>query len=598
MGEMLDAVLSSLSAHVAVVDADGVILAANDPWIDFDAARISIFGHGSVERTLEPLIPGANYVHALRLAAEAGAPGSLLAAQVADGLTGVLAGELTQFSKQFPYRSADGAQQWFEISIVPLRERPGAIVTRADVTARTLTIEALAHQASHDPLTGLPNRTGLRERLASLVPSAVTGPRAALLLTDLDGFKAVNDGLGHGAGDDVLVEASRRLREAAGPGPVLARLGGDEFAILLPKALPEQAVAIAARTVEAFTEPFDVAGLRLTVTASVGVAVVDSSHQLPADLIRDADAAMYRAKEAGRSRYAVFDAELRDGAMRRLQVLDRLRQALASPDEFGLTLAYQPLVSMADRQLCGVEALSRWLDPVLGRVSPPEFIGAAEDSGLIVKVGTWALTQACSQVREREGLSLSVNVSPRQLADARIIAVVDEALRGSGLSPHRLCLEITESAVMADIDTAVARLGRLRDRGVHIALDDFGTGWSSLGQLRRLPVDKLKVDRVFVEALGRDDSATAVVTAIVALAQGLGMSVTAEGVETEDQFRRLRDLGVDDAQGYLLGRPGELADLDEGSPGLVPEAPGAPVTPSVPGQRAQGAQGPSHLPAH
>ncbi|MFN8074451.1 MAG: EAL domain-containing protein [Kineosporiaceae bacterium] len=592
---MLDAVLSSLSAHVAVLDGDGVIVAANAPWIDFDATRQSVLGDSSTRR-VDPLVPGANYLFVCRAAAESGQPGAQAAGEIAHGVAEVLAGRLPQFSKQFPYRGPDGEQLWFELTVVTLTDRPGAIVTRADVTARTLTIEALAHQASHDPLTGLPNRTGLRERLHTLVPGADSGPRACLLFIDLDGFKAVNDGLGHGAGDDVLVEASRRLREAAGRGPVIGRLGGDEFAVLLPSVQPEVGVAAAARIVEAFTEPFDVAGLRLTVTASVGVAVADAAHQAPADLMRDADAAMYRAKEGGRSRYAVFDSELRDGAMRRLQVLDRLRQALAAPDDFGLSLAYQPLVTMADRSLCGVEALSRWLDPVLGRVTPPEFIGVAEDSGLIVKVGTWALTRACSQVREQEGLSLSVNVSPRQLADARILTVVDEALRDSGLPPQRLCLEITESAVMADLDTAVARLSRLRDRGVHIALDDFGTGWSSLGQLRRLPVDKLKVDRVFVDALGRDDSSTAVVTAIVALAQGLGMSVTAEGVETEDQYSRLRDLGVDDAQGYLLGRPGSLEDLATAPVTQPADAPAAPS--GVPAQRRDVVTGPSHLPGH
>jgi diguanylate cyclase (GGDEF)-like protein/PAS domain S-box-containing protein len=563
----VQSVLASLPAHTAVVDGRGVITAVNDAWVRFwGGHRAPADAAGPLEMRYVDVCAGS-----YAPTSDDGDP----AGTVEAGLQAVLAGERLSFTTDFALTEPHGLR-WFQVQVVPLRGRPGAVVSHHDITERKLQEQVLAFEATHDPLTALANRFALRDLLDGLLPPRPAAPAPALLFADLDGFKAVNDGLGHGAGDEVLVEVTRRLVAVAGEATI-ARLGGDEFALLLPAASREEAGALAVDVVETLREPYDVAGLRLTVSASVGVAVADGTHRTPSDLLRDADAAMYQAKERGRDRHAVFGPELRERAVRRVRILDRLRQAMSEPTADGLTLHYQPIVSFCDRRVVGLEALARWRDDRLGVVPPGEFIEVAEDSGLIVRFGVWALERACADAVAAAGdLTVSVNVSPRQLADARIVDVVEQALAGSGLPPHRLCLEITEGAVMSDVDSAVVRLGRLRARGVRIALDDFGTGWSSLGHLQRLPVDRLKVDRSFVEALGsgepaavpgpggpvapwrrdRDrDGAAAVVSAIVALARGLGMRVTAEGIETAEQFDHLRDLGCDDAQGYHLGRP-------------------------------------------
>ncbi|WP_158220460.1 bifunctional diguanylate cyclase/phosphodiesterase [Kineosporia sp. A_224] len=571
-------VLASLPSQTAVVDGEGVITAVNDAWIRY--WRVHPAHDFPPEEATPPGQDPTVGMHYLDVCAGAyatpsGAAGP--AAAIAAGLADVLEQRRPAFTTDFALAERH-SMRWFQVQIVPLRGRPGAVVSHQDITERKLGEQVLAFEATHDPLTALANRFALRDLLDGLLPPRPGSPAPALLFADLDGFKAVNDGLGHGAGDEVLIEVTRRLVRVADDATI-ARLGGDEFALLLPEADEASASDLAVRVVEVLREPYDVAGLRLTVSASVGVAVADGTHRTPGDLLRDADAAMYQAKERGRDRYAVFGPQLRERAVRRVRILDRLRHAMSEPTPDGLTLHYQPIVSFADRRLVGLEALARWRDDRLGVVPPGEFIEVAEDSGLIVRLGMWALVQACTDAVAAPGdLTVSVNVSPRQLADARIVDVVEEALALTGLPPHRLCLEITEGAVMSDIDAAVVRLGTLRAQGVRIALDDFGTGWSSLGHLQRLPVDRLKVDRSFVEALrgetepllpgpgrgapwdrdapARDrDGAAAVVSAIVALARGLGMRVTAEGVETAEQFRYLRELGCDDAQGFHLGRP-------------------------------------------
>ncbi len=568
----VQSVLASLPAHTAVVDGEGVVTAVNDAWVRYwreHPAHLFPPAHLSPPGP-DPTV-GMHYVDVCAPSYASVSEDADPSSTVAAGLRAVLDGERPSFTTDFALAERTGLR-WFQAQIVPLRGRPGAVVSHHDITDRKLGEQVLAFEATHDPLTALANRFALRDLLDDLLPPRPGTASPALLFTDLDGFKAVNDGLGHGAGDEVLIEVTRRLVVVAGDATI-ARLGGDEFALLLPAADEDEATGLALRVVEALREPYDVAGLRLTVSASIGVAVADGTHRTPGDLLRDADAAMYQAKESGRDRYAVFGPQLRERAVRRVRILDRLRHAMSEPTPDGLTLHYQPIVSFCDRRVVGLEALARWRDDRLGVVPPAEFIEVAEDSGLIVRLGVWALERACADAVAADGdLTVSVNVSPRQLADARIVDVVEQALAGSGLPPHRLCLEITEGAVMSDVDSAVARLGRLRSHGVRIALDDFGTGWSSLGHLQRLPVDRLKVDRSFVEALGsgepdltgpvapwwrdRDrDGAAAVVSAIVALARGLGMRVTAEGVETAEQFDHLRELGCDDAQGFHLGRP-------------------------------------------
>lgn len=564
--------LSAIVAPAAIADGDGLIVLANGAW--------------------DEVYPGlgAAWIAAVDGLADSAGLGAHVGQSVAAGVRAVCSGLLPSFTLDYAdWRGASlfsaalpqdvdpavvapagRGQRWYEFSIRPIAGWSGAMLMRTDVTSRYGGDHRIKIHERFDALTGLFSRVGLRERLSARLSTGLA-PGLALLIADLDGFKAVNDGLGHPAGDEVLIEAARRLHSACGAAlaashldrmPTLARLGGDEFAVLLPEADLATAEEVANRLVQLHEAPFEVAGLQLSLGISVGVAVADDAHNAPGDIMRDADAAMNLAKSSGRGRHQVFGNELRDGAVRRLRVLDRLRLALEDPRANGLRLDYQPIVTMADGVTYGYEALARWNDDTLGRVMPLEFIGLAEDTGLIVPIGAWALTRACEEMRARGGMRVSVNVSPRQLADARLLDVVDTALEITGFDANRLTLEITESAVVADVRGAAETLTALRGRGVYIALDDFGTGWSSLGQLRQLPVDRLKVDRVFVDALGRDEGATGVVTAIVALARGLGMQVTAEGVETADQFERLRDLGVDDAQGYLLGRP---APLDEQS---------------------------------
>jgi diguanylate cyclase (GGDEF)-like protein len=492
------------------------------------------------------------------------------------GLRAVLDGRLPSFEQDYEITDA-GRRWWFQAQIVPLRGRPGAIVSHVEITDRKRTEHELSRQATHDPLTGLLNREGLRRRLDAVFAGGLA-MSPSLLFVDLDGFKAINDALGHGAGDEVLVEVTRRLRQVA-PEAVIARMGGDEFAVLLTYSSHPRAGLVAARVVAALREPVDVQGLSLTISASVGVAVADSSHAGASDLQRDADAAMYAAKEGGRDRYALFDAALRSRAMRRVRMLDRLRHAVARPAQSGLSLEYQVIRCLTAQDTVGLEALARWDDDVLGAVAPVEFVRAAEESGLILRLGAWALEQACCTVVSAPGQpQVSVNLSPRQLADPGLVGVVDRVLEQSGLAPDRLCLEITESAVVADVGQAVRRLHALRERGILIALDDFGTGWSSLGQLHRLPIDRIKVDRSFVAALGSnadDGPATAVIRAVVALAHGLGMLVTAEGVETAEQLERLAELGCDGVQGFFIGRPASAAELGLFPPTTRPGVPGA-----------------------
>jgi Amt family ammonium transporter len=560
--------LSAIAAPAAITDADGLIVLANAGWNEVYPGL------------------GAAWIAAVDGLADSAGLGAHVGQSIAAGVRAVCSGLLPSFTLDYAdWRGASlfsGAlppdvdpavvapsgrgQRWYEFTIRPIAGWSGAMLMRTDVTSRYGGDHRIKIHERFDALTGLFSRVGLRERLASRLSTGLTsGP--ALLIADIDGFKAVNDGIGYLAGDEVLLEAARRLHEACGATlvasnldrmPTLARLGGDEFAVLLPHADLAEAEEVANRLVRLHEAPFSVAGLQLSLGISVGVAVADEEHNMPGDIMRDADAAMNLAKSSGRGRHQVFGNELRDGAVRRLRILDRLRLALEDPRANGLRLEYQPIVSFADGRTYGFEALARWNDDTLGRVMPLEFIGLAEDTGLIVPIGAWALSRACEQMRDRVGMRVSVNVSPRQLADARLLDVVDATLEQTGFPADRLTLEITESAVVADVRGAAETLTSLRERGVNIALDDFGTGWSSLGQLRNLPVDRLKVDRVFVDALGRDEGATGVVTAIVALARGLGMQVTAEGVETPDQLERLRDLGVDDAQGYLLGRPAPL----------------------------------------
>jgi diguanylate cyclase (GGDEF)-like protein len=415
-------------------------------------------------------------------------------------------------------------------------------------------------QALTDPLTGLPNRTLLIDRLEQALAKREDASGAvAVVYFDVDRFKAINDSLGHEGGDRLLVEVAERLRGILRPSDTVARFGGDEF-VLIARDLPGEtaAVALARRVADAFTEPFLLCGQPQIVSVSIGVTVADGRRLRADDLLREADAAMYRAKRAGGDRQVVFTDSMLAEVGARMRIEQALRGAIAREE---LTVHYQPIVDLApEAGASGYEALVRWTHPELGFVSPGEFIPIAEQSGLIAPIGEVVLRAACAQAAEwnrGDGarVPVSVNVSTAQIVDPEFVACVERVLAESGLDPALLDLEITETALMEESATSVARLEELKALGVRLVLDDFGTGYSSLSYLRRFPIDTVKIDRSFVAELDAGGQGSTIVRAMVGMAHALGMSVVGEGVETDEQLEELRAIGVDFAQGYLLGRP-------------------------------------------
>ena len=431
-----------------------------------------------------------------------------------------------------------------------------------DVTQRKTLEEQLEYQVLHDPLTGLPNRVLLEDRLQQATRRAwreERGRGAAVLFLDLDNFKVVNDSLGHEVGDQLLVAVAGRLRACLRPGDTLARLGGDEFVLLLESVDTLEAMQVAERIREALRTPFTLDEREMFVTASVGVSFSgNDAPKLPKDLLREADLAMYRAKRSGRAGYAIFEEEMNTEAQGRLDLEQGLRGALERKE---FRVFYQPKVSLKSGEIAGFEALVRWEHPQRGIVSPEEFVLVAEEAGLIVPIGEWVLGEACEQAKGWRELypslqaTVCVNLSARQFRDPDLPRKVVRILRKTGLEPERLNLEITESAAMGDAPATVATLKRLKNVGVRVAIDDFGTGYSSLSYLERFLVDDVKIDRAFIGKLGEDSGASVLVSGIVDLAHALGLKVIAEGVETEVQLGRLRETGCDLAQGYLFSKP-------------------------------------------
>ena len=421
--------------------------------------------------------------------------------------------------------------------------------------------EQLAFERHHDAVTGLPNRAWFLRRLEEIMAGS-TGPshRYAFLFLDLDNFRLINDALGHGRGDQLLVAVGDRVRRSLETPASVARLGGDEFGVLiLGVSESTDAIAITERIMAQLQAPFPLGEHEVFVTASVGVVVSLPAHQTIDDLLRDADVAMYRAKQNGKNRYELFAPSMREPLALRLQMETDLRRAIERDE---LMVFYQPVVGVESGRIAGLEALVRWNHPRRGVISPGEFIPLAEETGLILPIGRWVLREACRQVRHwqktcpgYEGLILAVNISARQLSDARLVEEVAGALRDSGLEPSHLTLEITESVLMQDLVATTQALRQLKGLGVRLAIDDFGTGYSSLSYLKRFAVDTLKVDRSFVERLGQDRQDSAIVGTVITLAKTLSLSVTGEGIETAEQLAELRALGCDQGQGFYFTRP-------------------------------------------
>ncbi len=427
----------------------------------------------------------------------------------------------------------------------------------------------LAHQALHDALTGLPNRALFLDRLGqALSRMDRRDAHVAVLFLDLDRFKVVNDSLGHGAGDELLVDVAGRLQEVLRGGDTAARFGGDEFVLLCEEVDGErQAITIAERIAAALDAPFLIGDEEVFVRTSVGIALATGSAQArPEAVLRDADAAMYRAKERGGGVYEVFDDGMRERALRRLETENRLHRALLHHE---FVLHYQPQIRMATGAVTGVEALVRWHHPERGLVPPVEFIASAEETGLIIALGAWVLEQACKQSAtwcaarpDLPPITVSINLSARQIAHPDLVATVADTIRRTGADPSTLCLEVTETAVMDDHEAAADVLLELKGLGLTLAIDDFGTGYSSLRALQRFPFDVVKIDRSFVTGIETSEQESAIVAAIVSLSHALGLRTIAEGVEEVAQVERLRLLGCDAAQGYFYARPAPAADLD------------------------------------
>jgi diguanylate cyclase (GGDEF)-like protein/PAS domain S-box-containing protein len=471
-----------------------------------------------------------------------------------------------------PFHSVEAAagNRIFSWSYRPFRDAGVVYLFAVDITGRRQMEEQLRHDALHDALTGLPNRLLFMERLAHAILRSKRRAhfQFAVLFLDLDRFKVINDSLGHHVGDDLLVLVAKRLQSCLREEDTVARLGGDEFAILLEDIQGvEDATRIADRIQRELTTPVSLSGFEVFTSASIGIALSSTAYERPEYLLRNADMAMYRAKAAGQSRFEVFDRAMHAHALTRLQLENDLRRALERQE---FQLHYQPIISLRTGEMIAVEALIRWAHPDRGLMMPDAFIPVAEETGVILPIGEWVLQQACrhaSEWRERfdraQPLCVSVNLSAKQFSQTDLIKRIAGALEASGLPGSALRLEITESAIMENAETATVLLERMKELGVQISLDDFGTGYSSLSYLHRFPLDTLKIDRSFVMRMHDDNRSAQLVQTIHGLARSLGASAVAEGVELDDQLRELRRIDCDFGQGFLFSPPLPADDLEE-----------------------------------
>jgi diguanylate cyclase (GGDEF)-like protein/PAS domain S-box-containing protein len=496
-----------------------------------------------------------------RTDAELGRPPEVVGTVLA-GLQRVLA---TKEMCEVEYTTHDGAPNWWHVRMVPNLTAEGSvtgvITATRDLTELKAAQNILAHQALHDPLTGLLNRLALVDRLNHALAELERNPgQIALLFIDLDNFKLINDARGHDVGDHLLVEVASRLTRVMRRSDTVARFGGDEFVVLPGHVAGSyDARLLATRVLASLNKPFVHGDEGFRLTASIGVVVNSDPHASAGDLLRDADVAMYRAKEKGRDRIELFHPTLRDHANERHRLAHELRQAV---DKRQFFLVYQPFFSLERNSLVGAEALVRWQHPEEGVVPPAKFISLAEEFGVINALGTWVLEEACRQLSQwappggpLAGFMMAVNVSARQLATPDFVELVTAAISHNHISPGQLCLEITETGMIQEFDRCAESLDALAALGVRLALDDFGTGYSSLAHLRTFRVNTLKIDRSFVGQLGGQGSDGAIVAGVIAMAHALGMDVVAEGVETEEQLRKVVDMDCDNAQGFFFARP-------------------------------------------
>jgi diguanylate cyclase (GGDEF)-like protein len=558
------AILNALPAFIALLDVRGLIVSVNEAWRQFGAAD-------AVQRPGYAI--GINY---LEICGRALGDNATQAHQTAEGIRAVLAGSAKSFAIEYPCHLPK-EQRWFLLTVTPLvnGQTNGAVVMHLNITEEKRAKDELhelalraAHSAEHDFLTGLPNRMLLSDRVSQAIASAARrGKNVAVLFLDLDGFKHINDSLGHSVGDKLLQSVAQRLSECVRGEDTVSRQGGDEFVVLLSGVEHAADPAITARRMlQAVARPHSIDQHDLRVTTSVGVSVYPDDGLDAETLIKNADTAMYQAKENGRQHYRFFKAAMNVRAVERQFIEDSLRRALEH-DEFALH--YQPKIDLSTGAITGAEALIRWTHPTRGAIAPAQFIPIAEECGLIQPIGDWVRREACGQARAWADAGLppatvAVNVSAMEFRGERFVEGVFATLENAGLDPRFLELELTESVLMKHAESTAAILQALRGRGMQIAVDDFGTGYSSLSYLQKLPIDALKIDQSFLRQVCGSPNASSIVTAVIGMGRNLQLRVVAEGVETPEELAFLQTHQCDEAQGFYFSEallPQQFAKL-------------------------------------